>query len=202
MQDAALAVLLDHQRDGEIPTNGRFVFYELEGQGVVRKSEKGESRRGSADDPREQEVIDALIYLRDKEIIPWDWIEDETRHLYVWEHAPTVGAYVRERIAEARINPWPDEPPLILVESRSLGGPLWPAAPAGVRVPVSDRCDQRAGRRPSAKRGRADPARQRAIRPLSRRLGPPRAPDRGQHPSCSGTSDRSRDRLVSAGDHS
>lgn len=36
---------------GELPTSGRFVFYELEGRGLVRKSSRGEYRRGTADDP-------------------------------------------------------------------------------------------------------------------------------------------------------
>jgi hypothetical protein len=30
LQRAVLTVLFKHNRDGEIPTNGRFVFYELE----------------------------------------------------------------------------------------------------------------------------------------------------------------------------
>jgi hypothetical protein len=124
MQRLVLQLLLDHEAAGEIPTNGRFVFYELEGQGHVRKSNKGEPRRGGNGDPREQEVTDALIWLRDKGIVPWDWIVDETRHLYEWQHAPTVAEYVREAVDQARINPWPDEPPLLLVESRSLGGVL------------------------------------------------------------------------------
>ena len=44
MQRLFLQVLLDHEAAGEIPTSGRFVFYELEGRGLVRKSSRGESR--------------------------------------------------------------------------------------------------------------------------------------------------------------
>jgi hypothetical protein len=35
-----------------------------------------------------------------------------------------VAEYVRRSVDRARINPWPGEPPLLLVESRSLGGVL------------------------------------------------------------------------------
>jgi hypothetical protein len=130
MQRHVLGVLLEH-RDSDppsLPTNGRFVFYELEGAGVVRKSRKGESRRGSNDDPREQEVTDALIWLRDKGVVPWDWIDDETRVLYDWRQAGSIAEWLSGALGSVRINPWPTDPPLVLVESRSLGGPLRPVA--------------------------------------------------------------------------
>jgi hypothetical protein len=38
MQDAALALLHEHEADGQLPTNGRFLFYEAEGRGLVRRS--------------------------------------------------------------------------------------------------------------------------------------------------------------------
>lgn len=38
LQRIALALLEEHREKGELPTNGRFVFYELEQRGVVRKS--------------------------------------------------------------------------------------------------------------------------------------------------------------------
>jgi hypothetical protein len=128
MQRLVLGLLRQHERRGELPTNNRFVWYELEQAGHVRKSRPGESRRGGVADPREQEVIDATMALRDKGIVPWSWIEDETRHLYEWEHAPTVAQYVAGAVGRARVNPWPGAPPLLLVESRSLGGPLRPLA--------------------------------------------------------------------------
>jgi hypothetical protein len=55
-------------------------------------------------------------------VVPWTWIADETRQLHEWEHAPTVAEFVRATVDIARVNPWPGEPPLMLVESRSLGG--------------------------------------------------------------------------------
>jgi hypothetical protein len=129
LQRIVLQLLLDHQEAGEIPTNGRFVFYELEQRGQVRKSKKGESRRGTAVDPREQELIDALAALRDRGIVPWEWIADETRELHRYS-----GETYSEILAAVKIDPWQGRPPLILVESRSLGGVL-------SRIAYQYRCD-------------------------------------------------------------
>jgi hypothetical protein len=125
VQRIVLALLLDKEANGEIPTNGRFVFYELEQQGNVRKSRKGESRRERGDElPREQTVTDALIWLRDKGVIPWDWIADETRTVYGYDRPESVTAALRGTVEYAQINPWPGAPPLVLCESRSLSGVL------------------------------------------------------------------------------
>lgn len=128
IQRLVLGVLLAHRDDDELPTNGRFVFYELEGLGYVSKSSRGQSRRGGVDDPREQEVIDALMKLRSQEVIPWDWIADETRTLHQWRCSDTVTDCVTEAIVNARLNPWGTAPPLLLCESRSLAGVLTPLA--------------------------------------------------------------------------
>ena len=118
VQRLVLHLLHDHQDAGEIPTNNRFVFYELEGQGHVRKS-KGESRRGKIGDPRQQCVNDALMWLRETGIIPWTWIEDETRNL-----SDFAGETYSEISALVNIDPWQGWAPLILAESRSLSGVL------------------------------------------------------------------------------
>jgi hypothetical protein len=144
MQRLVLELLLDHYEAGQIPTNGRFLFYELEQRGHVRKSgpnDKGRYGRNGVL-PREQNVINAHSELRKRGIIPWAWIIDETRHLSDWDYADTVAEYVRNAVDWARINPWPGEPPAILVESRSLGGVLrdlagdylCPIAPTNVQV--------------------------------------------------------------------
>jgi hypothetical protein len=125
MQREVLSLLHEKERNGEIPTNGRFVFYELEQRGVVRKSRQGESRRERGDElPREQAVTDALMHLREKEIVPWEWIEDETRQLHGYDRQASVAETLRAVAEAAEINPWEDEPPLILCESRSLSGVL------------------------------------------------------------------------------
>src|SRR5215217_4140392 len=35
LQREVLRVLVEHRNDGALPTSGRFIFYELEGRGVV-----------------------------------------------------------------------------------------------------------------------------------------------------------------------
>jgi len=125
IQRIVLALLFEKRENGEIPTNGRFLFYELEQRGLVRKSRRGESRRERGDElPREQAVIDALMWVRDRGVIPWEWISDETRVLHGFDRYATVAEHLRVVVDHAEINPWAGEPPLILTESRSLAGVL------------------------------------------------------------------------------
>jgi hypothetical protein len=125
MQRLVLSLLLEKERNGEIPTNGRFVFYELEQQGKVRKSRRSESRRERGDDlPREQTVIDALMWLREKGVVPWEWIVDETRTLHGYDRFETIAESLRDSAEYAEINPWGAASPLVLCESRSLSGVL------------------------------------------------------------------------------
>ena len=44
LQRACLDLLREHQRDGALPTNGRFVFYELEQRGHIPKHYDGKVR--------------------------------------------------------------------------------------------------------------------------------------------------------------
>jgi hypothetical protein len=114
LQRACLKLLGEHKRDGALPTNGRFVFYELEQRGVVPKHYEGKKRQ-----PR-QDVTDALTYLRDAGIIPWPWIEDPSRILDLWRFSSSVYKYAVESIGRARIDLWQGEPPpLYLFEARA-----------------------------------------------------------------------------------
>ncbi|HXH89807.1 MAG TPA: hypothetical protein VNI55_14505 [Gaiellaceae bacterium] len=125
LQRLAYELLLEHERDGMIPTNGRFIFYELAQRGLVAKGYRDglPVAKGKRDD--RQNLADALMRLREVKLIPWSWIEDETRTLNHWDYAPSVAEYLRDRLEHATLNPWGDEPPpLILCESRSLQGPL------------------------------------------------------------------------------
>ena len=66
-----------------------------------------------------------LAKLDSVALVPWDWIEDETRTLDEWQTAPTVAEYVTGAVAYATIDRWNGQPaPLILCESRSLAGVL------------------------------------------------------------------------------
>jgi hypothetical protein len=117
-------VLWDHEARGSIPTSVRFVFYELEGQGVVPKNYYDANGKKKARTPS-CDVADAITRLRDVGLVPWDWIVDETRSLNEWRYAASVLDYLEETIGRTRIDLWQGEPPpLILCESRSLAGVL------------------------------------------------------------------------------
>jgi hypothetical protein len=122
-------LLLSKRAAGEISTNGRFVFYELEQRGDAVKPSPSDSRpnkrRSRGWPPGGQDVTDALTWLRVQGIVPWWWIKDETRQLVQWAHARSVADYLLDRLPEATISPWGDEsPPLILCESRATAGVL------------------------------------------------------------------------------
>jgi hypothetical protein len=86
--------------------------------GVVPKAATGARRA-------DQNTIDALKHLRDAGLVPWEWIEDETRTLDQWATAATVAEYVAGAVGAASIDRWDGAPaPLILCESRSLAGAL------------------------------------------------------------------------------
>ena len=124
LQRACLTLLRQHQRDGAIPTNGRFLFYELEQQGVIPKAYLDASGRKRARQPA-QDVSDATMRLRELGLVPWDWIVDETRELTAWRVAASVYEYITDSVADARIDCWGGEPaPLIVCEARSTKGVL------------------------------------------------------------------------------
>jgi hypothetical protein len=72
----------EHQPDA-LPTSVRFLFYELVQLGIVpkqRRSKVPRARGRRAD----QDMAEAVFLLRDRGLIPWDWIADETRTLENW----------------------------------------------------------------------------------------------------------------------
>jgi hypothetical protein len=127
LQRACLDLLREHDRAGDIPTNGRFVFYELEQRGVVPKKYDGinpATGKKWARSPM-QDVSLATMQLRENGLIPWSWIEDETRSLSEWQYAALVADYMRDTVDIARIDLWAsEEPPLLLCESRATAGVL------------------------------------------------------------------------------
>jgi hypothetical protein len=109
-QRVVLDLLRQHEADGALPTAGRFVFYELEQQGLAVKPDPDDQRRNRRRShgwpPGQQDITDALTTLREREVIPWDWITDEERHLTSWRYAATVAEYLEESIDRARIDCW------------------------------------------------------------------------------------------------
>jgi hypothetical protein len=119
LRKACYDKLLEHDRDGAIPTNGRFVFYELEQDGAIHKSYPDKKRTPA------QDISKALMDLRQEGLIPWEWIEDETREVADWDYAATVYEYLIDAVKRARLDCWDgDLPPLIICEARSTKGVL------------------------------------------------------------------------------
>jgi hypothetical protein len=119
LREALLALLAEHERDGALPTSGRFLFYELVARGIISKEKTGARRP-------DQDMTEALTQLRENGEIPWDWIVYETRNLESYIGSPTISEGVLDRLPYIRLDPWHGEAPLILTESRSLAGCLRP----------------------------------------------------------------------------
>jgi hypothetical protein len=147
LRAACLTLLREHERRGEIPTNGRFLFYELEQRGVIPKKYDGINPKTGNPFKRTpaQDISDALTSLREARLVPWNWITDEGRILHQWRYAATVLDYLIDTIAAARINAWGDEePPLLLCESRATAGVLLDLA-YEYAIPVTATGGQSAG---------------------------------------------------------
>jgi hypothetical protein len=117
LRQALLELLREHERDGTLPTNARFLFYELVARGIVSKERTG-SRRP------DQDMNDALTDLRESGQIPWDWIVDETRSLEDYSGYSSVEAGMLEQLQRVCLDPWRGQTVLVLTESRSLAGVL------------------------------------------------------------------------------
>jgi len=71
------------------------------------------------------DISDALMHLREREIIPWEWIEDETRHVYERRYAESAKQYLLDTVPLIRIDCWKGKlPPLVICESRATMGVL------------------------------------------------------------------------------
>jgi hypothetical protein len=140
LQRIVLAFMRAKEKKGEIPTNIRFVFYELEQQGKVSKDNLNLDGTQSKRKPA-QNLTDAITHLREIGAIPWDWIIDESRSVTKWRCAPTVLDFLVDVVEDARIDPWVGtKRPVILTEARTTGGVfsrgvaweyLVPVAPTG-----------------------------------------------------------------------
>jgi hypothetical protein len=126
LRQAILNLLREHEVRGELPTNGHFLYYELEQRGTVDKRRAVNPKTGEKYvRPPIQDTVDALLDFREAGHVPWNWIIDETRDVTEPAFAETVADYLRERIDVARIDLWNGEPPpLIITESRATTGAL------------------------------------------------------------------------------
>jgi hypothetical protein len=118
-----LELLAEHEATDSLPTTIRFLFYELEQRGLAQKptKERQGRRRSVGWPPGSQDLTDVITRLRDAGEIPWNWIADTERSVAVWSHDRTVAEYLATKLEGARLNPWePDQPPLILSESKGV----------------------------------------------------------------------------------
>jgi hypothetical protein len=104
----------EHRLDGALPTSVRFLFYELVSRRVI----------GKEGDRPDKIVSEALTGLRERRLVPWDDIVDETRSVEDFSGSTTVAEDLLLYLDAARIDPWRGNVPFLLTESRSLGGVL------------------------------------------------------------------------------
>ncbi len=117
LQRACLEVIDRYEAAGELPTSARFIYYDLRQAGYPLKDH--DARRP------DQDVIDAVKHLRDAELVPWNWISDETRDVEGPLLAGTIAGWMDKMLPQARINPWPEDGrPMIICESRGVRAAL------------------------------------------------------------------------------
>ena len=137
LQEILLAQWRKHQTEDTLPTSGRFLFYELEQQGLVSKIPTGKRRAG-------QDLSDQLTHLRECGLMPWADIVDDTRHVAAWQSAPTVADYARTAAEHARLDPWhrAKARPFLICEARTVGGVLERRLGPEYLVPVASTIGQ------------------------------------------------------------
>jgi hypothetical protein len=117
LRNVLLALLHEHQRDGALPTNARFLYYELVQRGLLSKERTGARRP-------DQDLHDALTDIREDGRVPWNWIVDETRSVENYTGYGSIKQGLLEVLPSSTLDPWRGQAPLILTESRSLAGVL------------------------------------------------------------------------------
>jgi hypothetical protein len=112
-------IALRTQQGGQARTIGRSVFYAMVATKVVPKSRAPQPGNKGAKQP-DQEVSEALTWLREKGLVGWDEIADESRSVIDRRGFATVAEGVDALLDQVRLDPWDGNPPVVVVESRSL----------------------------------------------------------------------------------
>jgi hypothetical protein len=120
LQRICLDLLREHSEQGPdgIPTNNRFLAYELMQRGVIVKHNEKGKRRG------DQNMHEALTHLRETGIVPWQWLNDESRKPNFNPSWDSLTEWATTSVNWVRLNPWKGRPPNVLTESRAVGGIL------------------------------------------------------------------------------
>jgi hypothetical protein len=114
LRTALMYLMEEHRSDGALPTSVRFLFYELVARSIIAKS----------GDRPDKIVSAALTDLRERGLVRWEDIVDETRSVDDFSGSATVAADWLIWLNTARLDPWKGRVPFLLTESRSLAGVL------------------------------------------------------------------------------
>ena len=128
----AFDVLVRHGDEDTLPTSNRHLFYEAVMAGVIAKGVDGKQGGRRPD----QNLTDAITWLREQGLVSWGAIEDRTRHID--DHrgdGQTIHDGVYGLLDRITIDPWDDVLPIIVAESESVAGVLVRFA-ADYRVPI------------------------------------------------------------------
>jgi hypothetical protein len=117
LRDLLFDLLKEHESDGTIPTNARFLYYELVQRRQLSKERTGARRP-------DQNLHDALTDIREDGRIPWAWIVDETRSVDDFTGYRTIKGGVLAQLPYIKLDPWRGCATFNLTESRSLAGVL------------------------------------------------------------------------------
>jgi hypothetical protein len=120
LQRICLELLREHRKDGDdgLPTNSRFLAYELIQRVIIKKHNEKGKRRG------DQNMHDALTHLRVKGIVPWLWLNDESRVINFNTSWNSLSEWATTMVNHVRLNPWGGRAPKVITESRAVAGVL------------------------------------------------------------------------------
>jgi hypothetical protein len=127
LREACYVLILKHKRDDEIPTNGRFLFYELEQAGAFPKRDERINPKTGQKIVRSPATYlsEATTVLSEEGLIPWDWLNDETRDVVSVSYSETILDDLATCLPICRIDAWGRSlPPLVITESRATKGAL------------------------------------------------------------------------------
>jgi hypothetical protein len=130
--------ILRRREEGQIPTTGRFLFYEAVMAKLVEKDRKkrADGKKGRRPD---QDLGDELTWLREHDdLVGWNEIVDRTRHISDYRGYPTVLDGVLTQLPLIGLDRWDSHSPLVIVESESLAGLYQPLVESNraVLIPI------------------------------------------------------------------
>jgi hypothetical protein len=128
----ALSAIERHAAEGTLPTSLRHLFYEAVMAEVIAKG----AVAGAGGRRADQNLTEAVTWLREHGEVPWDVIEDRTRRVHDYRgHGATILDGVDNMLDSITIDPWDDVLPVLVAESESVAGVLLRVADA-LRVPI------------------------------------------------------------------